>query len=209
MELGIQILMGVSLAACAGLRAFLPLLVVGLMARADYLELLPQLAFLERTDALIVFGVATVMEFLGDKVIAVDHALDAFGTVARPVAGTVLASSMLRGIDPLAAVALGLVVGGGTAFTVHAGKMAARYKMSAFSPLHGGAGNALASLAEDVVSAAGLWITAVWPVAAFFLALLLLGVAVWLVVEGVKLGRRGLGFLSARRNPGSSEQPLR
>ncbi len=199
MELLIQILMGVSLAACAGLRAFLPMLATGLMARADYITLHPQLAFLERNDALLVFGVATVLELLGDKFLVVDHALDTLATVLRPAAGTVLASSVLTKMDPVAAVALGLVVGGGTALTVHAGKSVARYKVSAFSPLHGGAGNALVSLGEDLATALGFFVSVAAPVLGFALAVVLLVFAVWLLREGVRLGRRGLKALESRR----------
>jgi hypothetical protein len=199
MELVIQIAMGLSIAACAGLRAFLPLLVVGLLGRSGYLELNPTFAFLTRTDALIVFGLATVVELLADKVVVVDHFLDGMATFARPIAGTVLAGSLLTHLDPLPAAALALVVGGAPAFTVHAGKAVARAKASLLAPLHGGLGNTLLSLGEDAVSGLGIWLALIAPIVAAGLSLALFGLAVWLLVHFAGVWRRWLAGRSASR----------
>ena len=48
--------LGVALAACAGLRAFLPLLLAGILARAGWLELGPSFQFLASNRALVLFG---------------------------------------------------------------------------------------------------------------------------------------------------------
>lgn len=199
MGLAVQLMMGVSLAACAGLRAWLPMLVVGLLARGGYAQLHPSFSFLAREDALIVFGVATVLEFLGDKFVVVDHFLDAAGTLLRPAAGTVLASSMLSNLDPLAATVLGLIVGGGTSFTVQAGKAVARAKMSLFAPLHAGLGNAALSAVEDILSAIGLWLALHAPLLAFLITLLALIGAVWIVLKFIRTGKRLFTFLRGRR----------
>lgn len=196
MELAIQIAMGLSIAACAGLRAFLPLLVVGLLGRSGYLELNPAFAFLSRTDALLVFGLAAVIELLADKVVVVDHFLDGMATFVRPVAGTVLAGSLFTHLDPLPAATLALVVGGAPAFTVHAGKAVARYKASLLTPIHGGVGNTLLSVGEDAVSGLGLWLALVAPVVAVVLALALVGFAGWLLVHFASVWRR---WLAGRR----------
>src|SRR5215468_1366784 len=94
--------LAIALAACAGLRACLPIFLAGLLARLGWLELGPAFAFLKSDKALIVFGIATTLEFLGDKIPAVDHALDVIGTPLRPAAGALLASSVLGvSMDPL------------------------------------------------------------------------------------------------------------
>ena len=50
----------------------------------------------------MLFGVATAIEVIGDKIPAVDHALDVIGTPLRPLAGAVLAASVLGTVaDPL------------------------------------------------------------------------------------------------------------
>lgn len=135
MDVALQLMTGVSLAACAGLRAWLPLFVTGLLGRAGVLPLDATFDLLTRTDALVIFGVATVLEVLGDKVVVVDHFLDAAGTFLRPVAGTVLAASVLTHLDPALSLALGLIVGGGTALTVHSGKAALRATGTTTAPV--------------------------------------------------------------------------
>ncbi len=179
MELALQLCMGIGLAACSGLRAFLPCLIVGALGRADYLQLGEAYSFLERTDSLIIFGVATLLEVLGDKIVAVDHFLDTAGTVLRPAAGTVLVSAVMVKLDPTTALALGLIAGGGTAFTIHAGKSFTRASSTATSPLHLGAGNTALSFIEDAVTGVGLFLSVLAPVFAALFTIALLALAGW------------------------------
>ena len=177
--------MGIGLAACAGVRAWLPLLLAGLLARAGVLELGPSFRFIASNQALILFGVATVVEILGDKIPAVDHTLDALSTVLRPAAGSLLAASVLwRVPDPLTALALGVAVGAPTALVPHAAKSALRATSTVFT---GGLANPILSLIEDLATLLMFLFTVVLPVAA---ALAILVVAV-LVVR--RLSRRRLG----------------
>ena len=176
--------MGIGLAACAGLRAWLPLLLAGLLARAGVLELGPSFRFIASNQALILFGVATVVEILGDKIPAVDHTLDALSTVLRPAAGSLLVASVLwRVPDPLTALALGVAVGAPTALVPHAAKSALRAASTAFT---GGLANPLLSLLEDLAAVLVFVFTIVLPVA---VALVIILVAVLLVR---RLSRRRL-----------------
>jgi Domain of unknown function (DUF4126) len=155
--------LGIGLAACAGLRAWLPLLLAGLLARAGVLELGPSFRFIASNEALILFGVATVVEIVGDKIPAVDHALDALSTVLRPAAGSLLAASVLWRIpDPLTALALGVAVGAPSALVPHAAKSALR---AASTALTGGLANPLLSLVEDLAAVFVFVITVALPVA--------------------------------------------
>jgi Domain of unknown function (DUF4126) len=180
-QIVLQIMMGAGLAASAGLRAWLPLLCAGLLARAGYLSLGESFAFLSRTDVLIVFGVATVLELLGDKIPVADHFLDLVGTVARPAAGTLLAASVATHFDPAIATLLGLIVGGGTALTIHSGKAVARAHATALLPLHGGTGNAALSVGEDAVSLGGVGLSVWAPVVAFVLVVVALAASIGLI----------------------------
>lgn len=142
--------LAIGLAACAGLRAWLPLLLTGLLARFEYLELGSAFQFLKSDRALILFGAATLIEVIGDKFPAVDHALDAVGTVLRPAAGALLAASVLWEVqDPLLALALGVIVGAPSALVPHAAKSALR---AASTTLTGGTFNPLLSLIEDAIA---------------------------------------------------------
>jgi len=134
LEVVTALALAIGLAACAGLRAWLPLLMTGGLARAGWLELGPSFAFLSSDKALLLFGIATLVEVLADKVPAVDHALDMLSTPLRPIAGAVLASSVLGGVaDPLTAIVLGVAVGAPTALLPHAAKSLARAASTTFT----------------------------------------------------------------------------
>jgi hypothetical protein len=159
-----SISLAIGLAACAGLRAWLPLLLAGGLARAGILTLGSSFGFLASNRALILFGVATVVEIAGDKIPAVDHALDMLSTVLRPAAGSLLAASVLWQVrDPLTALALGVAVGAPAALVPHAAKSVLR---AASTSLTGGLANPLISVAEDVLTVAMFVLTVVVPLLA-------------------------------------------
>lgn len=140
--------LAIALAACAGLRAWLPLLLAALLARFELLQLGPSFGFLSSNRALAVLALATVLEIAADKVPALDHALDGLSTVLRPAAGTLLAASVLGNIsDPLTAWVLGAAVGAPAALVPHAAKSGLRLASTVFTA---GLANPLVSLLEDV-----------------------------------------------------------
>src|SRR5512138_3411730 len=142
--------LAIALAASAGLRAWLPLLLAGGLARMGVLDLGPSFQFLASNKALVLFGVATVIELVGDKIPAVDHALDVLGTPLRPAAGALLAASVLGTVsDPLTALVIGTAVGAPSALVPHAAKAALRTASTAAT---GGLANPVLSLLEDVLS---------------------------------------------------------
>ena len=142
--------LAVALAASAGLRAWLPLLLAGGLARLGVLDLGPSFQFLASNKALFVFALATVVEIVGDKIPVVDHALDLIGTPLRPAAGALLAASVLGTVaDPLTASVLGTTVGAPSALVPHAAKSVLRAASTAAT---GGLANPLLSLLEDAIS---------------------------------------------------------
>jgi hypothetical protein len=142
--------MAIALAAAAGLRAWLPLLAAGALARLGVLELGQAFQFLASDKALVLFGVATAIEVIGDKIPAVDHTLDVIGTPLRPLAGAVLAASILGTVaDPLTSAVLGIAVGAPSALMPHVAKSALRAASSAAT---GGLANPALSFVEDAVS---------------------------------------------------------
>jgi hypothetical protein len=180
----LQIAAGISLAACAGLRAFLPLFATGIAGRLGWVELSGSFSWLSSTPALVVLGVAVTVELLSDKIPVVDHALDVLNTVLKPAAGTALMASMLTNLTPLQAMILGIVAGGGSAGIVHLAK--AKLRVGA-SLLTAGLANPFVSLAEDGVAFLG-------TAAAFLVPLLAAAVAITamaaLVVLFVLFARR-------------------
>lgn len=175
--------LGIGLAACAGIRAWLPLLLVGGLARWGVISLAPSFQFISSNRALVLFGVATLVEIAGDKIPAVDHALDALSTVLRPAAGALLASSVLWSIsDPLTALALGTAVGAPSALVPHAAKSTLRIASTAFT---GGLANPVLSFLEDAAALVMFALTVLLPI----VAATLVTVTGFLVLR--KLLRRG------------------
>jgi hypothetical protein len=157
-ELVPMVALAIALAACAGLRTWLPLLLTGALARAGLVELGPSFQFLASNRALALFGVATVVELLADKIPTVDHALDLLSTPLRPAAGALLAAAALGHVsDPLTALALGAAIGAPSALVPHVAKSVLRAASTSFTA---GLANPVLSLVEDGVTL-GLFLLAV------------------------------------------------
>ncbi len=169
--------LGVGLAATAGLRAWLPLLLAGGLARLGVVSLGESFGFLSSTPALVLFAVATVVEIVADKIPAVDHVLDVISTVVRPAAGALLAASALYQVnDPLIAAVIGICVGAPVALGPHAAKSALRAASSATTA---GFANPIVSFIEDGVAIALFVLAVVVPV----VSLLLVVMVAWWVIR--------------------------
>jgi len=163
-------MMALGLAASSGLNTFLPLLMLAAAAKFHVfgMDLSGSFAWLESGTVLGVLALATIVEVAGDKIPVVDHALDAFGTIARPAAGTLAAASVFSGADPAMAAVLGLIVGAPVAFAFHAAKAGTR---AASTTTTMGMANPVLSLLEDI---AAFFITLVAFFSPFLVPLLLL-----------------------------------
>jgi len=155
-----QAALGVALAACAGLRAFVPLFVAGLAARFDVLPIAEHFQWLASDAALVVLGVAVVVEVAADKIPIVDHALDLVQTVVKPLAGTLLAAGMLGDLGPVESTVIGLVAGGGVAGTVHLAKAKLRLASTVATI---GLANPVLSIVEDAMAVVGAVVAIVLP----------------------------------------------
>lgn len=163
------------LSSSAGLNAYLPLLVVALLARfTDLIRLDPPWDALESWWVIGVLAVLLVVEILVDKVPAVDTVNDIIQTFVRPVAGAVLfaASAGIVGeTHPVLALVCGLLVAGG----VHAVKATARPVVTGTTA---GTVNPIVSTVEDVLSLIVAVLSIVLPILG---VLVLLMVVIWLI----------------------------
>lgn len=144
-------LLGLGLASATGLRTFLPLLMLALAAKFELfgIRLNDQMDWLGSWPAISALAVAAVAEFAGDKIPAVDHALNAVGYVTRPVAGAVAAGSVFWAVDPTTAAVAGVIVGAPIALAFNAAQTGVRVGSTATT---GGLGNPLVSLVEDILA---------------------------------------------------------
>ena len=90
---------GLGLAVAAGLNAYIPLLVAGLLVRFDVVSFGDPYDILGSTPALIILGVLLAIELLADKIPAVDSVNDAIQTFIRPASGAVLFAAAASGSD--------------------------------------------------------------------------------------------------------------
>ncbi len=111
--LGLMTALGLSTAA--GLNAYLPLLIVGALDRwTEVLTLDAPYDTLGEPEVMIAIGVVALVDFVGDKIPAIDSVLHAVGVVIAPVAGALvaLAATGSDTVDPAFAIVLGRGGGG-------------------------------------------------------------------------------------------------
>ena len=150
MELLTGIFTAFGLSASAGLNAYIPLLLVGLLARYTGLIHLNQpWDTLSNPWIILLLCVLVIIEMIADKVPAVNHVNDVIQTLIRPAAGAIAfaaSANVITDVSPVLALAAGLLVAG----SVHVAKAGAL--RPAVTATTGGAGNVPVSIAEDIVS---------------------------------------------------------
>src|SRR5271170_5891227 len=136
------------LSGAAGLNAYIPLLLVSLLARLGIIHLSPPYDVMGQWWCVELFAVLCVIELVVDKVPGADHVNDIVQTFVRPTAGAILFASQagaIHGVHPGVWVVVGLVLSGG----VHAAKMVVR---PAVNVTTAGIGAPVISLLEDLMS---------------------------------------------------------
>lgn len=144
-DLALSVALGVGLAAATGLRLFLPMLVASAAAYAGHLPLSENFAWLGTLPALMLLGVAAVMEILAYYIPGVDNLLDTLATPAAFVAGTVVAAAVMTDLPPMVKWAAAIIAGGGVAGVTQSVTALVRAKSTIFT---GGLGNPAVATAE-------------------------------------------------------------
>ena len=170
---------GITLAALAGVRAYLTVFGIGLAGLRGWVELPAALQVAQNPWVLGTAGVLTLVEFVTDKIPGVDSASDLLQTVLRVPVGAFLAAATLSPDGELGGWAL--AGGAGAALLTHLTKTATRAIVNG-SPEP--VSNWTASLGEDVavVGALALVFAHPWLALVLFLALmgLLFALVFWL-----------------------------
>jgi hypothetical protein len=188
---------GLALSAAAGLNAYIPVLLVGLLARyTDVLTLPSNFSWL--TNGWVLSGLAVLLaaEVVLDKIAIVDHLNDAVQTFIRPAAGgaAFAATSAASQIDYRVGSAtflhdnpwLGWVLGIGAALVVHLVKAGTRPVVNAGSV---GTATPFVSMAEDAMSL-GMSLLAIFMPIIALVALLILAYVALRLLRRIVLRRR-------------------
>ena len=168
------------LSASAGVNAYIPLLVVSLLAKfTNIIELADPWNALESWWVIGVLAVLGIVEFVADKVPMVDQVNDGIQTFVRPVAGAILFATSARTITeihPVLSMICGLFVAG----SVHAAKsLVARPVIEASTA---GVGTPVISTIEDILVTIISLLAVILPVLMIILVILI----VWWVVKLIK-----------------------
>jgi hypothetical protein len=164
------------LSTSAGLNAYLPLLIVALVARfTDWIELNESFQTLTSWWVIGLLVILLLVEILADKIPVVDSANDVIQTVVRPTAGAVLFAAnanAISDIHPILAMLCGLLISG----SVHIAKASARPVVTAASA---GTANPIVSTGEDLLSAATAFLSILLPVLLAIVLLLAASIIGW------------------------------
>ena len=178
MESLLGIFSAFGLSASAGLNAYIPLLVIALMAR--FTDLITLKSPWDAMSSWWIIGlliILSLIEFLVDKFPAMNHINDVFiQSFIRPTSGAIAfaaSTNVITNINPILALALGLLISGG----VHAVKSAAI--RPAVTAVTGGTANVPVSIAEDVTSTTLSILSIVVPIAVMILAALFFTWVLW------------------------------
>ena len=180
-----DILSGLTLAAPAGLNAYIPLLAVALAERFGWLSLRAPFDVLGSWWVIGIVAALLVVEVVADKVPAVDHANDVIQTVIRPAAGGLLAvSASNQGtVEPAVLLVAGVLIAGG----VHAVKASAR---PAVNVTTAGFGAPVVSTVEDIIAVIGTVLALLVPVLAAIVIVVAVIVAIVLIRRWRRRARR-------------------
>ena len=178
-ELGVlqSVALASLLAWASGLRLYLVVFAVGMAGYFDYVDLPKGLEVLQHPWVMGAAGFMLAMEFLADKVPAIDSAWDAIHTFIRIPAGALLAAGATGDSLTALTVAAGLLGGtitAGTHFTKAGGRAVINTSPEPVS-------NWGASFTEDALVVAGIWLAFNHPLVFLLLLLLFLLMLVWLI----------------------------
>jgi hypothetical protein len=167
------------LSASAGLNAYIPLLIVALVAKfTNVIHLNSPWDTLTNWWVIGILVILSAIEFFADKVPAVNHVNDIIQTFIRPAAGAIAfaaSANIITNVHPAISLILGLIVAG----SVHAVKSAA--VRPAVTAATAGAGNVPVSIAEDFVSTVLSILSLVVPVIVACLLVLFTAWVIWLL----------------------------
>jgi amino acid transporter len=182
----LEALTGTGLAASAGLNAYIPLLIMGLLARfTDAIDLPAGWQWLSNGWVIAILALLLAVEVVADKVPLVDHVNDVVQTVVRPTAGGIVfgagsSSHTATVTDPgsffsshqWVPVAAGVII----ALTVHTTKAATRPVVNATTA---GFGAPVISTVEDIGSIVMSLLAILLPILVLLGLVLLVSTAIW------------------------------
>ncbi|MDD5604353.1 MAG: DUF4126 domain-containing protein [Dehalococcoidales bacterium] len=184
-EIIAAIALGIGLAASAGFRVFIPMLVASIAAHFGLFPAQESFMWLGSWPAMICFGTATVIEIAAYYIPFVDNLLDNITIPMSVGAGTLLLTSVLPIDDNMLKWLTGFIVGGGAAATIQSGTVLARLSSTSTT---GGLANSVIATGENAAAIGASLLSLVIPL--IMVSTLLLFVITILVVFRKRIFRK-------------------
>lgn len=177
--------LGIGLAASAGFRVFVPMLVASVAAHLGILPVQDGFSWLASWPAIVCFGTATAAEIAAYYVPFIDNLLDTVTTPMAVGAGTLLMTSVLPIDSNMLRWTTGFIIGGGIAATMQGGSVLLRLLSSSLS---GGVGNSGVTTGENAAAIGTSLLSLVIPLVV--VPVLLVLVVILLVFFRKRISRR-------------------
>jgi hypothetical protein len=161
----------------SGVRLYLVVLLTGLAGFMGWIQLPQGLHLLAHPVVLGASGFMVFVEFFADKIPGLDSLWDVVHTVIRIPAGAALAAGVF-GADSGVMALLAALAGGSLAATSHAAKATTRAAINTSPEPFTNVG---ASLVEDSIVPAGLWLAIAHPLVFVGVLILVLIFSIWLI----------------------------
>jgi len=185
METIIALASSLGLATATGLNAYLPLLTVSVLSRLGLIQLSEPFDLLSHPITMVVLAILALIDFIGDKVPAVDSVLHIIGLVISPIAGAIVA--LATATD---AVSIHPAVVAVAAIIAATGTQSARTSIRpAVTAATGGTANPFVSFLEDALSFVLSLLAIFLPMVALIIALILGFVAFRFIRGAVRVWR--------------------
>lgn len=170
----------------SGINLYATVVTLGLLQKFSFVKLPGELDILSNGWVLGVAGVMYAVEFVADKIPAVDSAWDAVHTFIRVPAGAILAATAFADFDPTVKT-IAMIVGGGVALGSHGLKattrLAANTSPEPFS-------NIALSVGEDIFAVGATILMAISPVAILVIVVIFMILLIWLLPKIYRTLRR-------------------
>ncbi len=152
MNIVMALFLGIGLSAASGFRVFLPPLALSIAALNGVVPLSSDWQWLGTYPAVIVLGIAAIVEVLAYFIPFVSNFLDSIEIFLAPIGGMFLTASSLSmagDFDPVFVWSLSIITGGATAEVVEVGTSLTRLVTTGAT---GGVGSPIVSLMEAISS---------------------------------------------------------
>lgn len=170
----------------SGINLYATVLTLGLMERFGGVKLPGGMNVVGDWWVIGAAAVLYLVEFVADKIPAVDSAWDAVHTFIRVPAGAILAATAFADFNPIVS-AVALLVGGSLALGSHGTKAVTRLAANT-SPEP--VSNIGLSLLEDIIAFGSSFLMVFFPVAILVVVIIFVIVAIWIVPKIIRALRR-------------------